>query len=758
MTSIRIAQIRRGLLAVASAQVLVALPSWAGAGTDPAVDAGALAADGAQSSRADGEKTPVKLKEVVVTAQRRTQKLKDVPISVSAIGEAALQARGMANVADLSSAVPNLQVSTTPGDSTAAQISIRGMAGYNPALTWDTPVGLYVDGVYIGKTQGSVFDLLDLERIEVLRGPQGTLFGRNTMAGAINLVTRPPSGDFSAMAQVGFGNYGSKVGKALVDLPAIGKLKATLGARIERRDGWVRTTPGSSTPELGNRHNEEAFAALRYDATDNLTIDYRYDHSKTSQYPLFNQAVYSQVGELFGIPGIIVNPDRQTTASVNAPEFERVRIDGNALTVNWKLGGAGTLKYIGAHREMHWDDALDLDGSPIALAQTQRLSRYRQNSHELQYLGSAGPWNWVAGLYYFGDKGYTENPQSFFFGSAIYTSNYGFDTRAHAAYGQVDYRLGERWTFTAGLRRTDETKDISRFLVANGAVVIPFGTHASKAFGDTTVTLNAAYKLGDNHMLYARYAEGYMSGGFNGEAQDPVSAVTPYLPEKQKTFEVGSKSTFFGGQASLNAALFYNRIDELQEPVFTAQGSAGSAVLNVGKAHAEGVELEAQWHPTPDFTLHANYGYLHTKYDRFMELGVNVADNRAVVHAPRHTASLVATDTFLRTGNGSLTGTLEYRFTSGFYAYPYQLRLADPTQQVAANSHIGSQAMVNGRLAFSGMNWGHGLDGEVALWVKNLTNVAHVSNVIDFGPGFANLRVANFDQPRTFGIDVTARW
>ncbi len=700
---------------------------------------------------------PVALKEVVVTAQRRTQKLQDVPLSVTAIDEAQLNARGIANVADLSAAAPNLQVSTTPGDSTAAQISIRGMAGINPALFWDTPVAMYVDGVYIGKTQGSVFDLLDLERVEVLRGPQGTLFGRNTMAGAVNLITRPPGGQFSGTAEIGLGNYGSKVGKLVLDLPAIGRLKATLGGRVERRDGWVGTAPGSSVSQLGNRRNQEAFVALEYDATDNLTLNYRYDRTRVNQNSLFNQAIHSDVGQLFGIPGIPVNGSRQTTASVDAPSFERMKIDGNALTANWKLGDAGTLKYIGAHREMHWDDGLDLDGSPVALAQTQRLSRYRQTSHELQYLGSAGAWNWVAGLYSFEDTGYTANPQSFFLGAVDYDSDYGFGTRARAAYGQIDYQLTDRLTLTAGVRRTTETKRISRFLLGPG-VDIPAGTGAHATFGDTTPMVNLAYKLGADSMVYARYAEGYLSGGFNGEAQSAVAATTKFLPETQKTFEVGSKNTLLGGRASLNAAVFYNRIDNLQESVFTAQGSAGSSILNVGRAHTAGFELEAQLRPTEDLTLRLNYGYLHTKYDKFMELGVNVADNRAVVHAPRNTVSLVVEDTLLRTANGVLRGTLDYRFSNGFYLYPYQLQPVDPMQQLARNTHIGSAGMLNGRLAFGGMDWGHGIEGEVALWAKNLGNVARPGNIIDFGPGFANLRVANFDQPRTFGVSVTARW
>ncbi len=749
MTSFHVSRMRTCMLAAAVAQALIVVPSVA--------QIASVAQEQTKKSETSA-KAPVELKAVVVTAQRRSQNLQEVPLAVTAIDRDQLDSRGIANVADLSSVAPNLQVSTAPGDASASQISIRGMAGYNPALFFDTPVGIYVDGVYFGKTQGGVFNLLNLERIEVLRGPQGTLFGRNTMAGAISLVTRPPSGEFGGTAELGLGNYGSTVGKVLLDLPAVGKLKASVGGRIERRDGWIKTTPGSSVSELANRRNEQAFAALRYDVTDNLSLDYRYDYSNIDQYPFFNQAIHSELGQLFGIPGIIVNQGRQTRASIGSPAFERSRVEGNALTAAWKLGDAGTLKYIGAYREMHWDDALDLDGSSVAVAQSERFSRYHQSSHELQYLGNVGAWNWVAGLYYFSDKGFTNNPQSFFFDQVTFVSNYDFDTRSRAAYGQVDYKLTDRLTLTAGVRRTNETKGLSRFLVGNGQVLIPAGTHGSKSFGDTTPTVNLSYQLGADHLFYARYAKGFMSGGFNGEAQDIVSALTPYLPQTQKSFEVGTKNTLLDGKATVNANVFYNRIDNLQEPVFTAKGAAGSLVLNVGRAHTEGLEIETAWHPIEDLTLRMNYGYLHTKYDQFMELGVNVADNRALVHAPRHTLSVAVDNTLARTSKGVLRGTLEYRFTSGFFLYPYQLRLTDPTQQLARNSRVGSEGLLNGQLVFDGMDWGHGVYGEVALWVKNLTNVGHTSNVLDFGPGFANLRIANFDEPRTFGINVTARW
>src|SRR5262249_33968619 len=184
------------------------------------------------------------IQEVIVTAQRREEKLQDVPIAVSAFGSDQLQSRGISNISELGSLAPNVQISTATADNTGAQIAIRGAAEINPALFWDPTVGIYLDGVYIGKTLGSVFDLVDLERVEVLRGPQGTLYGRNTLAGAINLITRAPSGELSGHADVRLGDYNLRVAEASLDLPQVGIARISIGARRELRDGTTSTTPG----------------------------------------------------------------------------------------------------------------------------------------------------------------------------------------------------------------------------------------------------------------------------------------------------------------------------------------------------------------------------------------------------------------------------------------------------------------------------------------------------------------------------------
>lgn len=735
-----------GLLLAAATTAMVMVP------------AAAQTRDSSTNSKPGTKKSPKTLETIVVTAERREQNIQEVPLTVSAIDQAELNRRGIHNVANLNAVAPGLVViPETAGYTTGAQISLRGEFVGNPAMYWDSTTGIYVNGVYFGKSKVDVFSLPDLQRVEILNGPQGTLYGRNTIGGAINIITQKPSGTFTGTAELGYGRYGAKTGMVRMDLPAMGKLKASVGVRTENRDGWVKTTPGSSVSSLGQLDKKDAYVDLLLDATDNLSVEYRYDYTSAHDTPNFSQAVHSDILQMFHIPGIIVNPDRQTTASVNAPLFEDLRTDANALHVDWKLG-VGTLKYIGAHSETHYDNGLDLDGSPIPFAQSKEYNRYRETSHELQYLGSVGRWSWVTGMYYFEDAGFNNNPQSYFFGAATFDPNmYSYGSRSKAIYGQVDYKLTDQWTVTAGVRRTLDQKRVSRFMQSGPYVLVPQGTQASADFGATTPMLSTSYQFNDDHMVYARYAEGFLSGGFNAEAQNAQQVTTPYKPEKAQTLEFGSKNTLLGGRMRLNADVFYVRTTDLQQIVFTAQGAAASNVLNVGHSHNYGFEAQAQWRATENLDLSANYSYMLGKFDKFMQLGVNIADNQSYAMLPRNILSLTLNNTFLRTSKGELHGSLDYRYTSGYYRYTYQKNMVNPSQAVAANTWIQPDSILNGRIAFSNMNWG-ALTGEVALWVNNITNKSHIDNYIDFGPGFGNLRLANFNMPRTYGITVRADW
>ena len=729
------------------------------------------------------------LETVTVTAQKREEKLQDVPIAITAMNKQQLQARGIENVADLSALAPGLQVNRSPSNDSISQITIRGNSQINPAIYWDPAVGIYIDGVYLGKAQGTVFDVVDLNRVEVLRGPQGTLYGRNTIGGAINLVTRAPTGEWGGELSTSVGNFGAWVRKATVDLPAFGIAKLSFAIRDEQRDGWVETTPGSSVPEMNDRNSNGYRFAADIDFSDELQAALRLDRSAIDQRGTFSQLYRLRptgaftpapppVGSfLFDSLSPFTSTQREETASVDGPQYQRVVVKGASATVSYKLGGSDTIKSISAFRELSNQDAGDYDGSPLAIAQTERMTDFDQTSQELQWVGRRGALNYVGGLYYYRDDGFTNNPQQYFFGGAAFDSRYGTRTKAYAAYTQLDWQVSQPLTLTAGLRYTSERKELDRVFGAAGSPAGPFfyfipeGTNPSKTFDAFTPTLSATWKFSERLSTYARYAEGFKSGGFNGEFSDtsvsPAANVaeteTPFKPEKLQSFELGAKSSFAGGRAQLNAAVFHNKLDDFQASVFTASGAAASVIRNAGKATVQGAEVEAVLQPIKALRLQFNYAWLDAQYDEFFDAGVDQADNRAFVHAPRNTYNVVADARLAQLSFGELRVLADYAYTSSYYTYPYQLSGPgdagnNPGAPVANDTKVDAYGLLNLRLSLSKLKLGKTARAELALWVRNALDEDEPVNYIDFGPGFGNLTPSYFMDPRTYGATATLRW
>ncbi len=704
------------------------------------------------------------IEEVIVTAQKRAERLQDVPIAISALSSSQIESRGIANVLDLKALAPNLQISKYPTSNVTSQVALRGAVTFNGAMYWEPSVGMYLDGVYLGKAVGSVFDVVDVERIEVLRGPQGTLYGRNTMAGAINMITRKPSGALSGSVGLEIGNYGYHTEKLSLDLPKFGIASVSVGVRSENRDGLVKTTAGSSVGELDSRDKIGARLAVLLDFSKDIQADYRYDYTKVDQAPPHNQLyrMTATSGPLAGMAPYVAK-DWQETVSLNFPAYEKLNLKGHGLTLSWQLDGKNALKWIASHRNLKNDDSIDLDGTPLTVYTGKRIADFTQTSHELQWVGNTDRMNYVAGIYYYKDDGYTVNPHISLAGTD--SSEYGYGTQAKSLYGQVDYKLTDVWTLSGGLRRTVEDKNGSRFKSVTGfgmGAAIPY-VAASASFSATTPMVSLAYKVNERFNVYAKYSEGFKSGGFQGEAPSAAEAVIPFSPEKQKTYEVGAKMTSSDGRMQLNAALFQNDVQNLQISRFT--GTPGLSVIrNAGQATINGLELEASYIPTDSLRFALGYGYLDGEYDEFMEAAAagqpvsNVAGNRAFPHAPKHTLNLTADAKLGRTSIGQWRAIADYSYTSSVYSYPYQLTTVDASRATAGNTKVEGYGLLNLRLALSQIPVGGPGKADMALWVKNVTDKQQPVNFIDFGPGFANLTTAYYLQPRTYGVSLNYRW
>ena len=760
------------------------------------------------------------IEEVIVTAQKRKEKLQDVPISISAITGSQLEVRGIDGAKDLNALAPNVTVTNTGGSALIAATAIRGMNTGQPAIWADPSVGIYVDGVFVGKNQGALFDVIDMERVEVLRGPQGTLFGRNTEGGAINMVSRKPSGEFSGNVGFEIGNYSRQVAKVSMDLPRMGMLRASFALRDERRDGTTGNATGSS---WNNRNRQSGRLALGLDISPSFKIDYAYDQTNIDERPLATSLYASKgYGGLYTAPavataynyfqnGVPISATARlpSLASLIAPYarasypstvnsdpgrayFNRLDVDGHALTATYEINPTNTLKYIGAYRKMRYQDSTDLDGTPVSIFNAGKDTHYETTSHELQWIGNTANMNYVLGAYLFEDDGNTHTFQN----GALYSFTppsiaptpyrqpwYRTETKAKAVYGQVDYKVTSALTATLGMRYTREEKhgDLWR-INTNSSYAMPASTSvvcsssvpapcyqagftpagAKETFTASTPVVALAYKINDGLNVYGRVARGFKSGGFPLEAQTAAQALKPYSPEKSTSYEAGFKSTLLGGKANLNVAVFRTDVSDWhvsQLPV----GGTQPVIVNAGKARTQGLEIEAAFQIADGWRAQLSYGYLDAELKRFMQYTqtgvlVDAASNSVLGYAPQNQFALNLDGRLAKTSWGTLRGIVDYVYTDEFYNYAGQKSATASNAAVgnsAAESKMPSTGYVNGRLLLSGIPVGGPGMADVSIWVRNATNVKREMTHIDVGGYY---RIATWTEPRTYGLSLNYKW
>ncbi len=741
-----------------------------------------------------------RLEEIIVTAQKREQSLQDTPISLTAIGSSALEAMRFTDISDLSGNVPNMMIRQSAGDASGATISMRGTVTTNTNINFEPTVGVYLDGVFISKNTGALLDVVDLERIEVLRGPQGTLYGKNTIGGAINLVTRKPEDEFGIRAKVGVGNYEERLGMVTVNLPAIGtigeglgKLSSKVTYRVYQRDGWVENdfVPGRfalpvSSDTLGEKDDTAARVSLLWDANDTWSVSYDYDMSEMNRTPPYLQLTNITPNGLFDPDGALCSPvptrncyaytgldqyaskDRIKHGSNDHSFTADTRVEGHAATIqgdelDWGSLGDVTLRSITAYRSTNEHSLLDLDGSNIDIASFLRDVGYDVWSQEFQLIGKTDTLDYVLGVYYLEEEAEVNNPGTFFgffrvFGATInpVITQYGFDNSAAAVYGQVDWRPADeafdnRLKITVGGRFTGEEKDFHKLRVeSNGRVSVPY-TDVQDSYQDFSPMLAISWDISEESTVYAKIAEGFKSGAFNHAATTVDTFRDGFDPESLISYELGLKSRWLDQRLQLNGAIFYSDYEDIQISNFKADPNAGnvSVIDNAGKANISGAELELVALLTEGLTLNASYGYLDGDYEEYkvfvpaLNTVVDVKDQREFPMLSHNTANLALSyDRPL-----GEVGDLQIRLSWSYI---------DDMAMFAENSdstYIDAYSLVSGRVAIGNISMGADGALEVALWGKNLTDEEYFNSGIDFGAfGFT---VNQFGEPRTYGIELS---
>lgn len=710
------------------------------------------------------------LQEVIVTAQKRAENLQEVPIAITAMDAEALEVRGVTDTDSIAKSVPNLHIKQ--GTTGVITIAIRGVSNNDPGNPgFENAVGMYLDGVYAGKAVNSLFDLDDVERIEVLRGPQGTLYGRNTIGGAVNIISKRPSGVFGTTVKLGVGSEDLRSANVAVDLPTLGAanqglgtLKGRLSYFMRQRDGFTDNVfqnfastarPIAAFERFGDMDRWGVHAALDWQPRANLMFSYDFSRFEADDNQRLMQVIdVVRPGPMpAGFEGYIPG-GQPSVGSANELPFYQTLSDTHGLTATWDLTDSITLKSITGYRKMESIDGQDFDGSNVSYYESARDYAGTQVSEELQLLGSVGSLKYVLGLFWFDEDIDSLRVQQFSNATLHRNNNSYMQNRNEAVFGQLDYSPAalERLTLSLGARYTREEKEMARFIQSypgsTGSFAIrdpgPNLMLPTLEFSNTSFMLSPQWRVTDDLNVYLRYAEGFRSGGYDGQASSAASAAVPYKSEQLDSYEIGMKSRWLDERLELNLAAFYSDYTDMQLTSFTG---TVSATLNAGKARIDGAELEAVALLTERLRANLSLAYLHYEFDKF-DLGPvigDVSDRARLNNAPRSSANLSLDYDFPSFGFGEMSLHLNYNYQDKAEA------IAIKANGSAPNSQLSSRGLLDARLTLSKLAIGQRSEMQFALWGMNLTDKEYYDNVVDFG-GF---RSGTLGWPRTYGANLS---
>jgi iron complex outermembrane receptor protein len=715
--------------------------------------------------------------EIVVTAQKREQRLQDVPAAVTALTAESLQVSRVQNVADLDALSPNLTIQTVPSGSQVPVYSMRGVIGAATAPGSDRGVAVYIDGVYIGAGSGSIFNLADIERVEVLKGPQGTLFGRNSTGGAISFTTRGPAGRFAVKQDLTFGNYDQFRTRTRIDTPQWGPLSAAVTFTHSERRGETRNLGGGTVWDysrvggpsrlvspnwLGNDDTEAWAASIRLDVSPDFDLVYKFDRTDQSLSEVgvgVTRVILPTLIALNAANPLPTRPSQTRPDAVNNSSLQtsRVEAEGHVLTASWRASDRITVKNIVAYRTNSYSSpGGQLDGLgglfvapnvPFVGIVTHSAGRDEQFSEEIQvdydsdfmHLTTGGLW-WRHSIEK-GNYGTAANSDSFrsypgfiVLPPTIPAYRSRITTKSKAAYAQGEFHVLDKLDVVVGGRYTQDIKFGLDLTIATAPDSIEYKK------GEWTYNLGLNYKPTDDVLAYVKYSTGYISGG--------QLSTLEYQPEHAKSWEAGLKADWFDSRLRTNLAVFSAKYTGLQfGGTGTAFGvpQASQVLVNAGDAKAKGFELETTIMPVEHLTLGVNVGYLDFKYTTLDPRWV-AAGNSLVAQRPEWTANFSAQyETPPVVGDARLNMRVDANFKAAHNGS------ANPT--VRAVSYIPDVWLVNARIALQDVDLG-GHKATLALWGRNLFDEDAIKYAIPLGVVVS----ASYEAGRTVGLDVTVEF
>jgi iron complex outermembrane receptor protein len=743
-----------------------------------------------QAQNSDAVASRPQMEEVMVSARKVAESVQTVPISMTALSSSMIENQSIANISDVQGQIPNLFLQTHPSEPQSLSLAMRGQKQNDIAITLDPSVGIYVDNLYYPRTIGLRGALVDVERIEVLRGPQGTLYGRNTTGGAMSIFSKDPTDILGGSLHLSAGNYNQREAVGVINVPLADKVALRVVAQRGAHDGYGSDGLGR---DLADESSSYLRAKLKAELSPTVTatLSGSYQHTDAGA-AVIQLAGLSPNGALLptgspGPEGGFSTVQTATQAGLSVPQA--------VSKLNSYIGGVGgdiyktagttpgwsnftgrtfgfdltaelahdlKLRSITGYEALKRENNGDFDGTPYVIVAALRTTDTSYTSQEFQLLGGNEKLNWVAGLYVgvergddgtVGDAIPQVNPRS------PTTFNAEVDQKTYAVFSQANWEFIQDWRLTAGLRYSWDDRELTvnnynrlqPCLVPAQGVSTVGGTGTTECprtfndnFSDPSWLLSLDHKLSDAVMGYAKVARGYRTGGRNTRGSSTIESFAVFDPETVTEYEAGVKSELFDRQLRLNLAVYHDQYKNIQRSVGvpTAGGAPTTIVTNAGKGHVDGFEADAQWYIGDRVTLSSGVGLTDAKYDDFVDITGDRSHETFGV--PKWTASASARYVQPVTW-GEIAAQIDYRWQDDVELVPD----APSVDQVTQSAY----GLLNGRLSFN-VNQ---LDMEIAVFGKNVLDKEY------YASGASSERSLGYNylivgEPRTFGVEFSKKF
>lgn len=713
-----------------------------------------------------------RVEEIVITARKRAELEQDVPLAITVLSAEDLQSSFTRDLSEITGFSPNVIIDPVRAGPGATAISIRGISFQDVEKSFDPAVGVFIDDVYIGTTTSQLLSDFDIASIEVLRGPQGTLFGKNTIGGAVRLTRTRPTGELGVKASVTLGDYQRNDYRFVLNFPILeNQLAGKVWVYSANDDGYFYNS--TKDRRVGGLEYLSTGGQLLYEPTDELRALFTYEYLRdaTPTGPLINQS--QPAGQNRFLPGgdlqctqfercAVTSLDRVTTQ--NFSDYSRLNLNATTLQVDYDIADIGTLTSITAWRGHRESVDQDFDATAADFFSTVRNQTYNQVSQELRLASSDFEWvQFVAGLYLWWAR-YTLDQETLFISSILVpgtppsaklVQDTAQSTYSFAPFFQADFPITDWLTFTAGLRFTWEEKDLTDYQIdveiAPGVVIpAPGGSSPPLAENWNAFTPMAGLdaRITDEALAYFVYSRGFKSGGWNGRAAS-ASALGPYDPEFVDAFELGLKSDWFERRVRANLALFWNKYRDKQEEIVVPAPDSPlgqqTLVENASEARTRGVELELTVYPLEGLSVHQSFGYLDADFTdgEFFIPGDDITapfSDLELRRAPKFQYGIFG-DYTRELGPGVGHVHLDWRWIDDYETTFLNFRFG----------RVRSHGLLNSAVSYS---WPMGPDEmtwRVMAFGRNMTNETYVSTGLEVGGLFG---FGAINPPATWGIEV----